>query len=58
MTKILKELYKNRDDKNARIEIIQDAIMLYIKKFIDDESAQWLRMWIIKFFNITEEDLK
>ncbi len=28
------------------------------KKFIDDESAQWLRMWIIKFFNITEEELK
>ena len=28
------------------------------KKFIDDENAQWLRMWIVKFFNLTEEDLK
>ena len=28
------------------------------KKFINDESAQWLRMWIIKFFNLTEKDLK
>ena len=37
MTKILKELYKNRNDKNARIEIIQETIMLYIKKFIDNE---------------------
>jgi len=27
------------------------------KKFINDESAQWIRMWIVKFFNITKEDL-
>ncbi len=23
-----------------------------------EEAAQWLRMWIVKFFNLTEEDLK
>ena len=24
----------------------------------DEETKQWLRMWIKKFFNLTEEDLK
>ena len=23
-----------------------------------EEAAQWLRMWIVKFFNLTEEELE
>jgi hypothetical protein len=38
----------------------QEAIkwVKFYSKDLEDENAQFIRMWIWKFFNLTEEDLK
>jgi hypothetical protein len=38
----------------------QEAIkwVKFYSKDTEDENAQFIRMWIWKFFNLTEEDLK
>jgi len=61
--KTLKDLDNSHINGNITAKRIrQEAIkwVKYYQKYDEEteEAAQWLRMWIIKFFNLTEEDLK
>ena len=44
------------DEKELKAEAVK--WVKFYSKDLEDEYAQFMRMWIWKFFNLTEEELK
>jgi hypothetical protein len=54
---------KGKENRKAFLNHLKQEAIKWIKYYqkLDketEEARKWLRMWIVTFFNLTEEDLK